>query len=526
MRGVRTAGAGIGLALAASVGLAQSPAAKLGRIQPVDAPDSLSSVGIVARGQAGEQGKPATPMPPAGGQAVPGGGLQMPRQLPGPTVTEQRGPAGVAPAATFSGPIPYGVPYGQPIPVGHPVVVGQPIAAATFTPPSVFPTGPLACPSPDLDPALCGGACGPLGLLTGPNKWQFNADLLLWWISSPRFPALVTTGIPQSNGIPGAPGTQTLIDGDSLSNSFHTGGRFGGVYWFGCEQRWGFDGNVWFVGPTGKEAAANSGANGLLARPFFNLNQGIPFSELITYPGLATGSVAVTTETYMWGAEANLRRFLLGSPCSRLDLLFGFRYVGLNEELQITEQFARVPGSPTNVGNPSVVAGSVTDKFRTENHFFGAQVGLAGEVRRGRWFTEGRASIAFGEVFQSVDINGAQLLQLAGGTGSFGGGLLALPGANIGRFTQEQFAVVPEVGFKVGLHVTPRLRAAVGYNFLYLSSVLRPGDQIDTGLDVTRIPNFPLPGTITPLQTVRPAVPLRDSGVFAQGVTFSLQYTW
>jgi hypothetical protein len=336
----------------------------------------------------------------------------------------------------------------------------------------------------------------------------------------------VTTSIPQSNGILGAPTTQTLIDGDTLSNSLHTGGRFGGVYWFGCQQRWGFDGNLWFLGPQGKEVTLNSGANGFLARPFFNLNQGVPFSEIIASPGLAIGAVSARTESYMWGAEANMRRFLCGTPCSRLDLLFGFRYVGLNEELQITEQFARVPGSPTSVGAPNVVAGSVTDKFRTENHFFGAQVGLAGEVRRGRWFTEGRASIAFGDVFQSVEINGAQQLQLAGGQGNFGGGLLALPGANIGRFTQERFAVVPEVGFKVGLHVTERLRLAVGYNFLYLSSVLRPGDQIDQGLDVSRIPNFPVSGTITPLQTVRPAVSFRDTGVFAQGVSFSLQYNW
>ena len=81
----------------------------------------------------------------------------------------------------------------------------------------------------------------------------------------------------------------------------------------------------------------------------------------------------------------------------------------------------------------------------------------------------------------------------------FAGGLLALPGANIGRYTQSKFAVVPEAGVKIGYHLTPNLRLAVGYNFLYLSSVLRPGDQIDTGLDVTRIPNFPLPGDYRPV---------------------------
>ena len=55
---------------------------------------------------------------------------------------------------------------------------------------------------------------------------------------------------------------------------------------------------------------------------------------------------------------------------------------------------------------------------------------------------------------------------------------------------------------------------------------MRAGHQIDTGLDVTRIPNFPLPGNIAPLPNTRPLVPLRTTDVFAQGVSFSLQYTW
>jgi hypothetical protein len=112
-----------------------------------------------------------------------------------------------------------------------------------------------------------------------------------------------------------------------------------------------------------------------------------------------------------------------------------------------------------------------------------------------------------------------------GGVGAFPGGLLALPGANIGNFTRDKFAVLPEVGLKVGYHVTPNLRLAVGYNFLYLSDVVRPGDQIDSGLDVTRIPNFPVPGA-QPLPVARPTVPFNDTGVFAQGITFSLQWSY
>jgi len=59
-----------------------------------------------------------------------------------------------------------------------------------------------------------------------------------------------------------------------------------------------------------------------------------------------------------------------------------------------------------------------------------------------------------------------------------------------------------------------------------LRTILALALSIDPGLDVTRIPNFPLPGNPARLATVRPAPTLRDSDVFAQGISFSLTWTW
>ncbi|MGL4421020.1 MAG: BBP7 family outer membrane beta-barrel protein, partial [Gemmataceae bacterium] len=105
---------------------------------------------------------------------------------------------------------------------------------------------------------------------------------------------------------------------------------------------------------------------------------------------------------------------------------------------------------------------------------------------------------------------------------------------NIGNFSRDRFAVLPELGLNIGYHITPHCRIFVGYNFLYLSNVLRPADQIDTGLDVTRIPFFTQAsgsnvGNITNAQrlsNVRPVVPFRESDFFAQGVNVGLQFTW
>jgi hypothetical protein len=392
-------------------------------------------------------------------------------------------------------------------------------------PPSVFPTGPVA------GPPVLGQSVGPLATLTGPQRFQVEADFLMWFLKSGRYPALLTTGVAPFSGILGQPTTRVIFADEPFESTLHGGGRFGGVYWFGTQQRWGLDGNVWFLATRGKEFTASSAAVDVLARPFFNLNQNVPFASIVAAPGLSVGSAAIAVETSMNGAEANLRRYLFSTPSYRLDLLGGFRYLGFNEQVQITESFARTSPSDRRFGVPNAEFGTVTDQFRTENSFYGAQIGLAGEMRRGRWFVEGRASVAFGSVNQSVQVNGSQTVAFSpvgnspGGVGVFPGGLLALPGANIGNFTQDKFGVLPEVGLKLGYHVTPHLRLSVGYNFLYLNSVVRPGDQIDTGLDVTRIPNFPVPGAV-PLQAARPTVPFNDTGVFAQGITFSLQWTY
>jgi hypothetical protein len=270
----------------------------------------------------------------------------------------------------------------------------------------------------------------------------------------------------------------------------------------------------------------DSGTDPVLARPFFNLNSNIPYSEVIASPGLSTGGASVWSETSLWGAEANARAFLTKTSCARLDLIGGFRYMRLSEELGINEFFQRTPDSPTSIGVPTAMSGTVTDIFRTTNDFYGGQIGLLGEARRGRWFGTLSGKVAFGRVFETVSINGRQQINFVDGTtGTFPGGLLALPGANMGTYSQSKFAVVPEIGVNLGYHLTSHCRVFFGYTFLYINNVLRPGDQIDTGLDVTKIPNFPVAG-VTPLPQPRPLPTFRDRDFFAQGLNFGIQFTW
>ena len=572
MRGLRQAGVGTSL-LASFLGAAQAqepprPAtARIARVRAVS-PDAQEARGQVPGApMVPPGGNPLNPMNPMG--TAPPPVLGVPRALPSPTVNvEPNGVPGYGtPPGTVTGPPPTytypqpGQPYpvpGQPYPVqGQPYVIqGNPYLPnngypTTYAPgliptpapmvvsPALMPSPaapPLAASGPSLElaPPLFGGGRGPAALLAGPwsglrgapGRWTASSELLLWWVRPMSVPALVTTSSPPFNGVPGLGDTSVVYGNGSLPTSLHTGARFGGTYWFDDCHTWGLDASLFFLGRNGKEFVATTDQYPLLARPFINANQGVAFSELVAAPGLATGSVAVRSDTQLWGADVNLRRSLLCSPCTKIDLLLGYRYLRLTDEINITEAFSRTPGSLGAIGVPTAVLGTVSDQFRTANHFHGVNLGLAGETRRGRWTAEGRASVALGTVFQNVEINGAQNIQFADGSGRATGGLLALPGANIGTFGQTNFGVLPEAGLKLSYDLTSHWKVGVGYNFLYLNSVVRAGQQIDPMLDVNRIPNFPLPGTIPTLSATRPTVPFRTTDMFAQGVSFSLQYTW
>ena len=53
-----------------------------------------------------------------------------------------------------------------------------------------------------------------------------------------------------------------------------------------------------------------------------------------------------------------------------------------------------------------------------------------------------------------------------------------------GNRSQTEFAVVPSGTIKVGYDITPDLSLTLAYNYLYMSSVGRIGDQIASPSDI------------------------------------------
>src|SRR5262249_2025459 len=151
------------------------------------------------------------------------------------------------------------------------------------------------------------------------------------------------------------------------------GARFRLGYWFDTCKPMAIEGSFFFLSPRSTQFGIASGANGLplIARPFFDANNRIEFSELVASPLTSSGALLIQAPSRLLGSDINLRCSLIcRDTCMggyRVDLLGGFRYLRLNEGLYITEAGQNFP---TTMPLPNV-AFRVDDRFDTTNAFYG-----------------------------------------------------------------------------------------------------------------------------------------------------------
>lgn len=344
-----------------------------------------------------------------------------------------------------------------------------------------------------------------------------SAEHLLWWIKSDHVPPLVTAG---GNGVPGAPGTRVLLDDLNFADDFRQGGRFTLGYDFESAPVIGMEASYFFLPDGGTGASFSSNRNPVLGRPYIDVKTGMPAATLVASPGTAVGSVAVGVSTWLSGAEANMSARLLSSGRFHLTALGGFRFLNLDDDLTIDEQF-NVARSVPGFGGNSV---TLHDEFCSNNLFYGGQLGLKASLQQRAVTIDFLGKMALGEMQQVVDINGAtNVLRPNGSTTVFKGGLLALR-SNIGTHEANQLAFVPEAGVNIGLRLTRRLKVCAGYSFLWVSRVARAGEQIDPVVNVTQFPilsgNGPLVGP------ARPAVKFTETDFWAHGLNFGFELTY
>jgi len=83
--------------------------------------------------------------------------------------------------------------------------------------------------------------------------------------------------------------------------------------------------------------------------------------------------------------------------------------------------------------------------------------------------------------------------------------------------------VAPEATINLGYWVLPRLKLYAGYNFIFWSNVIRPGDQIDHVVDLTFVPNSP---PVAASGQLHPQPLFRQSNLWVTGVQFGVEWRW
>jgi hypothetical protein len=341
------------------------------------------------------------------------------------------------------------------------------------------------------------------------SAFWIEADYLLWTVKGDKLPALVSTGNL------GAPGTVVLFGDAAVNERWRSGGQIKAGYWLDPQHSWGIEGSFFGLqdASTGFNAASNG--NPVLARPFFNVVTGLQDSQLVAAPALGgSGQIAINETSRLWGAGFTFRKEICASCAGRVSALVGYRYLHASDDLSI------VTNQQGNTLALGAFTASVTDQFGTANNFSGLDLGLTGESRYGAWTFEWLGKVAVGANYSNAQINGATTVAAGGGAAVVSpGGLLALP-SNMGNFSQTRFAFVPEVALKLGYQVTSQLRIHAGYDFLFWSHVVRPGNVIDTGINPTQLP----PGTL--VGASRPAPRLEGSDFWAQGLNLGAVFSF
>lgn len=377
----------------------------------------------------------------------------------------------------------------------------------------------------------CGGGCGGCGNCggCGSRVWA-RAEYIFWWVQGANLPPLVTTSPP------GTPQGQAGVLGDNFSPTEtssilyggarqgaapRSGGRIQAGYWLDDCQTTMVAGDFFALGDGTTSFTATNDNFPILARPFFNVqpDQGPPRQDaaLVSFPDIVQGGVNVRTESEILGAGAYLRHALHRNCGRRLDLLVGYRYLRVDDYLQVIDGFESIDrGSQVPVGTTF----DSFDAFNVKNDFHGAEIGGVWDVDRGPWGLSLLGRVALGNVHQRVGIRGSTIVTVPNVDPVLtAGGLLTQP-TNIGNYSRNQFGVLPEVQATLSYRVNPRLRATLGYTFMYLSNVARAANQVDLNLNPTQFNGGTLSGP------AQPAFAFHSTDIWLHGFNVGAEYKY
>ncbi len=368
-----------------------------------------------------------------------------------------------------------------------------------------------------------------------PAWYWGRAEYLMWWVKDAPLPVpIVTAGDPNVGfdpnavntvniaGAIGQPGTTVLLGGGDISSRMFSGLRLTLGGWADDERFLGVDVSGFALERRVSSFFASSDATGTPALyfPIFSgiagAERAVPIADPLRQ---FSGSVSVESSLRLWGVESNGILTLYRAPCVEWTALAGSRYADLRERL-FTYNTTRdlLFDNVTNLA----------DIFDTRNQFYGSQIGSRLFLQADHYTLDVTGKLALGVTHQIVDVMGA-IAQVGPnplvppGLGTFPGGLYAQP-SNIGRRTANQFTILPSLEIKLGYAFDQRTRAFVGYDVMYWSRVVRPGNQIDRNVNLSQNAVLDPNGAGVLVGPAQPAPLFNRSDFWAQGVTFGVEF--
>lgn len=353
------------------------------------------------------------------------------------------------------------------------------------------------------------------------SRLYVRGEYLLWDVSGMNAPALVTTSpdttLQPVAGVLGQSGTSVLFGNTELNDGSTNGLLISGGLWLTPQRSVAIEGEFVQLGQQDDRYNGSSDGTVILGRPFFDVVAGQPSAQLVSYPGLASGGVRVATESEFRSYLIDGRIALCpthGDCCQacdmqdRTDWIIGYRNLRLRDSLVIDDNLrSELPNVPGTV--------ATSDQFRSTNQFNGLQLGMLHRMLLRRAWLESSVRVAVGNMEQTLRIAGSTVIDELGVVDTYSGGLLAQR-TNSGTYSRDEFTMIPELGLRLGMRLTDRLHASIGYSVLYLPNVIRASEQIDTDLNPGLIPEEidPLTGPL------RPRVLWRQTDYLAHGLHF------
>jgi hypothetical protein len=352
------------------------------------------------------------------------------------------------------------------------------------------------------------------------NMWA-QVEYLMWWGKGSHVPALVTTSVPANvpraqAGVLGFNTTQILFGDELLGDEVQSGVRSDIGIWLDACHNTGV--GVRTYGLEGDQANffASSTGDPVLARPFFNALLQQEDALLIAYTDpvdgpIASGNIAINYNTSFVGNDVYLRMMMERCPTNRVDLVSGYTYMRLADNLNIRSFHTSL--EPLAAGTTF----DIRDQFATSNVFHGGMIGLQGTRARDRWSIDWLGKLNIGANRQRVRIAGSSTVTpLVGAPVTLPGGLLAQE-TNIGDYERSTFALVPELTVNLNYHLNSNISLGIGYNLIWWDAAVTAGPEIDRQVNLTQLTG-PLIGP------ARPAFPgFVEDDYWLMGLQFSLR---